>query len=609
MRAAQTPVSGFGKAWLLGWALAAAAMILGFGDAALKQQFAEPDNAMRLVGVRDFLAGQGWFDTVQQRLNPPEGVAMHWARWIDFAIAAPIWLLTPLLGATSAEIVVAFAWPLGLLAAFMWLVVAVSAKLGARAGMEKQAAWSGAILAALAFPAIEKFAPGSFDHHNVELVLVMGAVLALMRMRDWPPAGAIAGAALGVALATAAEGAPYVAAGLMAGGLMWLVRPDMHGRGLAWMGAGLIASAGAGFLALTPLSTWGAPVCDAMSTPFLGFAVVGGLIAIALGAGVPAVLSRTLAGRIGSAMALGGAGLVVLAVLFPACAGGGYSAVTPEMTALWMAQISETRTLLALADDNPALLPGVAGAATAGLVAAGFYLRAAWRHADGWILIAFLLAAWAVMAWQVRGAAFATAMAIPFGAWAVARARLAFTLKPNAMRAAGFAAAAAGSAAAAWASAGDFAQSRLAPAAALSAYEGRVSDAQGCASPAALDAMKAVPAMVLLNHFSIGAQVLQRTDHSVLAAAYHRNAGGTMAMINAMRSSPDSARTLVSNTRADHVLVCPSLPEGRFYMRNAMPGVAPEDTLAGRLQAGRPPDWLEPVDIGATPLKLYRIIR
>ena len=35
------------------------------------------DDAMRLVEVRDLIAGQGWFDLMQHRLDPP-GVSMHW---------------------------------------------------------------------------------------------------------------------------------------------------------------------------------------------------------------------------------------------------------------------------------------------------------------------------------------------------------------------------------------------------------------------------------------------------------------------------------------------------------------------------------------------------
>jgi len=45
------------------------------------------DDAMRLVEVRDLLAGQNWFDLTQYRLNPPGGVVSHWSRLIDLPLA------------------------------------------------------------------------------------------------------------------------------------------------------------------------------------------------------------------------------------------------------------------------------------------------------------------------------------------------------------------------------------------------------------------------------------------------------------------------------------------------------------------------------------------
>lgn len=43
----------------------------------------DTDDAMRLVQIRDLLAGQGWFDMSQHRLMPPNGAGMHWSRLVD----------------------------------------------------------------------------------------------------------------------------------------------------------------------------------------------------------------------------------------------------------------------------------------------------------------------------------------------------------------------------------------------------------------------------------------------------------------------------------------------------------------------------------------------
>jgi hypothetical protein len=77
---------------------------------------------MRLQQVRDWLAGQSWFDTRQYRVLPPEGISMHWSRYIDAGIAAILvpasWLLSP----TGAEHAAVILWPT-LLACLMVLVI------------------------------------------------------------------------------------------------------------------------------------------------------------------------------------------------------------------------------------------------------------------------------------------------------------------------------------------------------------------------------------------------------------------------------------------------------------------------------------------------------
>nr|MCU0908161.1 hypothetical protein [Paracoccaceae bacterium] len=53
---------------------------------------ADNDDIMRLLSVRTFLDGQVWFDMRQYRLLPPDGLDMHWSRYIDAAIAGLIGL-------------------------------------------------------------------------------------------------------------------------------------------------------------------------------------------------------------------------------------------------------------------------------------------------------------------------------------------------------------------------------------------------------------------------------------------------------------------------------------------------------------------------------------
>src|SRR5690348_16846863 len=104
-------------AWplLICWALIAAALVVrALATAASVPLILDTDDAMRLTMVHDFLAGQGWWDLVQHRLNTPYGGLMHWSRLIDLPEAALLALARPVFG-TAADIAVATAWPLLLL--------------------------------------------------------------------------------------------------------------------------------------------------------------------------------------------------------------------------------------------------------------------------------------------------------------------------------------------------------------------------------------------------------------------------------------------------------------------------------------------------------------
>src|SRR6185503_6098456 len=91
--------------------LAVAATLLIHGFAALPEGVST-DDAMRLVEVRDWLAGQDWFDLTQHRLSPPTGVAMHWSRLIDLPLAALILAGDGLFGRVGAERLALAVWPL-----------------------------------------------------------------------------------------------------------------------------------------------------------------------------------------------------------------------------------------------------------------------------------------------------------------------------------------------------------------------------------------------------------------------------------------------------------------------------------------------------------------
>src|SRR5690606_39616972 len=70
------------------YALATIAVLLAvFIPSATDYVGSDNDDVMRLVQVRDLLAGQGWFDLTQYRLGLDGGTLMHWSRLVDLPIA------------------------------------------------------------------------------------------------------------------------------------------------------------------------------------------------------------------------------------------------------------------------------------------------------------------------------------------------------------------------------------------------------------------------------------------------------------------------------------------------------------------------------------------
>src|SRR6201996_2889441 len=182
-------------AWLL---FAVAALWLAHGSLAL-----DTDSAMRLVQVRDLLAGQGWFDTVQHRMNTPYGLPMHWSRLVD----APLALLSLI-----SERFALIAWPLILLAALLLLLSRLAGKLGGNPARVV------ILILTLFCPELYAiFTPGNIDHHGLQLVLMLTALSGVVEQRPRLTAIAVA-----LSLSVGLETLPYA---LVAIGLS-LIDPD-----------------------------------------------------------------------------------------------------------------------------------------------------------------------------------------------------------------------------------------------------------------------------------------------------------------------------------------------------------------------------------------------
>src|SRR4051794_11147128 len=134
------------------------------------------DSLLRLVEVRDMLAGQGWFDLHQYRMGLEGGFVMHWSRLVDAPIAAIILVVSALTGSTAlAESVAQVLWPALLFCLTVFFTARAARNFGG-AG----AVLPAVVVGAAAFHFIGIFSPGALDHHNVQLMLTTASLSLLL---------------------------------------------------------------------------------------------------------------------------------------------------------------------------------------------------------------------------------------------------------------------------------------------------------------------------------------------------------------------------------------------------------------------------------------------
>jgi hypothetical protein len=576
----------------IAWVLACMLLLAIGASTIIANRFPDPDDALRLVQVRDLLAGQGWFDLVQHRIDPAGGgVAMHWSRLADLPLAATIQVFTPLLGASLAEQVAIVLVPLLTLGIAMLLAGRIAWRL-----IGEEAATLACLAITISVPVIGQMRPLRIDHHGWQIVAVLVAVNALMarspRLGGW-----IAGLALAAGLAISIEGLPLAAAIAGIAALRWFrgarERDLFTGlmQGLALGSAGLfLATRGLGELANH---------CDAISPVHLAAFGWGAAVVSLLRIFRPLPLVPTL-GVFG--IAAGGAMAVVLGYS-PRCATGSFDMLDPVVRSFWYDQVSEGRPIW---HQDPATVLQIV---VPMLIAIAATLRLA-RQSQDWLrrwwqdYAVLLGAALAVALLVARAGAVAGALAaVPLGwqlkQWiAAARHQVRPTRRGLAM---------AGIVLALLPATPFTLATMAAPSEARSSAPGlaapSASRASSCRIPEAAATLNALPQGDILAPLDIGPRLLLETGHTVVATGHHRAAPAMRAVIDAFTGTPEAARAMMHARGIDYLVFCPDLAEPGLYARAAPNG------FAAQLRAGLAPGWLAPVAMPAgVDLKVWRVV-
>ncbi|MCJ2067998.1 hypothetical protein MKK75_04100 [Methylobacterium sp. J-030] len=546
----------------------------------------DTDDAMRLVEVRDLLAGQGWYDTVQHRFLAPGGVPSHWSRWVDAPIAGLILALTPLTGPALAEGVAAALWPLLLFGLYGSVVYR-----GVRNQFGSRAAVLALIAATQTFGVTIQFAAGRVDHHNLQIIAMVG--LAFCMIRGGLRSGLIGGALAALSLAIGLEGLPSIAVAALFLVGDWCLRGRCALPLLLGFGLGLGLAAPLLFAGQTAPGLWTAPRCDALSPPWLWLALGGLLLAVcaaAAGERLASIRARLALAGLSGAILLAG-----FALAFPICLGGPFPDMPPLVRDHWLLTVNEMASLprLIVRGQWEALVfypvVGLATAAASGMAWCGPQRRA-------WAVIAlFLWPGLLLGLFQFRGLYIASGF-VPLVAGAV----LDRALRGDAGRLAGLprwgiALLGACLVSTLWMVPAVVAGT-LAPTARTAPDP---AGAIACRSQEALAPLAALPAGTVLAPILMGPAILLHTPHGIVAAPYHRAIPGLAAALEGLGGTRADLERVLTQFGVRYLVACPARPAENLQ---------PEPAFATRLAEGAVrSDRLVPLDLPG-PLKVWRVV-
>ena len=552
--------------------------------------FFDTDDAMRLVQVRDWLAGQGWFDLAEHRLFPPAGLLMHWSRVVDVPVGGLIRFFELFAGVDASERLARIVFPLVLQGALMAATVTLGRLLaGTRALVPTM------ILTVLSGFVFEQFPPGRIDHHAPQIILLVAmaaAVLSALSPRKAWHAG-LAALCLALSLAISLENLPFIAVIVAVLPLVWVADPMGVRRALVWFAGGLALFVPLLFAATIPPARYLSGTCDSFSIAHLI-----GLAAGAAGFGLLALATprlRSVPSRLVALALVGAAVAACVLTTYPACLHDPYAAMDPVLKDLWLSHVTEAQPLLTAArlrPDTATILGMPLFLGALGLIAAVWVERG--RARIRWAtILALTIVGIAGTLWEIRVAASTQPLALLGGVW-VAMRLLAWARARGSVPSGVLAAAAMlPFSTLGWA---------VVPTGpgSLAATEA-LRQGQACRTAEALAPIAALPPGLVFAPIDDGSHLLVSTPHAVVAAPYHRNAVGNRMVIDGFMASPGAAEAIVRRSGARYVALCPGETEVALIA-----GLAPA-ALAGRLAAGDVPSWLSPVVVGASPYKVFAV--
>ncbi len=552
------------------------------------------DDAMRLVEVRDFLAGQGWFDMMQYRLGLEGGTLMHWSRFIDLPIASLILFFRMFFSPEGAEAAALTVWPLMLVLPLMIFMGLAGRRIAGVEGMHFSL-----ILTAMFVLLSPRFVPGSIDHDNVQLGLVALTLAMLVDENYRPRNFAIAAVALAIQLGIGAETTPFVAVACMSVACLWAWKGEAFAPAAKAFALALTIAVSAAFFSLVPPRFYSMVTCDNLSLGFYSITSAG-CVGLLLSALFASHLSRPW--RIAVLLANGALVFVTTVALAPQCLRHPLADLDPILVDLWLSKITEAQSIFSIARTQPDTLGALYVTGLLAMVLCAIRILRGDRAALFAVLMAMVAINWAITLVQVRGAEFANLLAVPPLALVIADLRRNYMADTRSLRAALlYAVTVLVSVPAVWAIGGSLITKGFGNSFAV-ATPVKAEETADCTSKAALAPIAGLEPGVVAAASNMGAPLLRFTPHRTLSGPYHRDPDGMLAELHIGLAEPQRAEALLREAKVTLVAFCKEDPQVQLLSERAPKG------LYAHLTAGRVPVYLEPIATpGKSDVQFFRV--
>ncbi|MDR7143702.1 hypothetical protein [Rhizobium sp. BE258] len=544
------------------------------------KDYVGPDNddGMRLVEVRDLLAGQGWFDLMQYRLGVG-GTLMHWSRLIDLPIAALIKFFGLFFSGERADALALAVWPISLVLPLMLAMAIAGRRIGGALAMH--------ISLALTFLMIltsGRFLPGAIDHHNAQmgLVAMMVAMLLDDKYRGW--SFAVAGFCAAVAIAIGAETTPAVASICLIVAIAWAWHGDVYASAAKAFGLSLAVFVSIFFFGTVPPRLYSAVTCDNLSLGFYSLSAIGGgllFVAAAFASRAPRLTRFAVLAGVGLCIAISAL------LIAPQCLQNPLSNLDPMLVELWLDSISEARSFVEMARTETYILGAFYATGLFGVAICVFRIMQRDRVEVHLTLLFLLGVSFAIALVQVRGATFSNMLAIlPLTLLIIDVRKVSNADRENIAAALCYILVVIGSVPAAWGVAGDLVAMQVNPAASAVASEDEPESA--CKSRQAIAPLDNMPQGMVVAPWEMGVPILRFSAQHVLTAPYHRNPRGMLTELHIGLAEPKEAEAFLRGVGATALAYC------QEDVSSAQLAKLKPDGLYAQLAEGNVPDYLQP---------------